>query len=192
MATLLFDLYGVLMRSATPAGHAELEDYVRPVNPDHFWATYEEFRPAYDAGHLSDSQYWGRIRALTDVAPFEVSRAVELDTDHLLAADEEMVARVLGFIGEGHSVGILSNLPAALGAKVRAAQPWLGECAAVTLSCDIGVAKPDPEAYRVAVDALGAQAKDTHFFDDRPDFVAGAQRVGLNAHLFTGPDSVRF
>ena len=192
MATLLFDLYGVLMRSATLAGHAELEEYVRPVNPDHFWSTYEEFRPAYDAGHLSDSQYWGRIRALTDLAPFDVSQAVELDTEHLLEADEEMVNLVLRFIGEGHSVGILSNVPAALGAKVRASQPWLEECAAVTLSCDIGVAKPDPEAYHVAVDALGAQAKDTYFFDDRPDFVAGAQRVGLNAHLFTGPDSVRF
>ena len=62
----------------------------------------------------------------------------------------------------------------------------------MTLSCDIGVAKPDPEAYHVAVDALGAQAKDTHFFDDRLDFVEGAQRVGLHAQLFTGIDSVRF
>lgn len=192
MATLLFDLYGVLMRSATPAGHAELEDYVRPADSDHFWSIYEEFRPAYDAGQLSDSQYWGRIRALTDLGPFEVSHAVDLDTDHLLAADEDMVEMVLGFIGEGHSVGILSNVPAALGAKVREAQPWLEECAAVTLSCDIGVAKPDPEAYLVAVDALGAHAKDTHFFDDRPDFVEGAQRVGLNAHVFTGIGSVRF
>ena len=112
--------------------------------------------------------------------------------EHLLEADEEMVNLVLRFIGEGHSVGILSNVPAALGAKVRASQPWLEECAAVTLSCDIGVAKPDPEAYHVAVDALGAQAKDTYFFDDRLDFVEGAQRVGLHAQLFTGIDSVRF
>ncbi|MTD96553.1 HAD-IA family hydrolase [Corynebacterium guaraldiae] len=192
MATLLFDLYGVLMRSATPAGNAELEDYLRPDNVEHFWSLYEEFRPAYDAGHLSDAQYWSRIRALAGLAPFDVSHAIELDTEHLLVADEEMVRAVLGFIGQGHSVGTLANVPAALGTRIRQTQPWLEECAAVTLSCDIGVAKPDPEAYLVAVDALGAQAKDTHFFDDRPDFVAGAQNLGLKAHLFTGITSIPF
>ncbi|WP_408929867.1 HAD-IA family hydrolase [Corynebacterium sp. YSMAA1_1_D6] len=192
MSTLLFDLYGVLLRSATPADHAELERYVCPEDPEHFWSVYEELRPAYDAGQVSDSQYWGRIRAMTHVGPFEVSRAVDLDTDHLLSADPAMVDVVLRLIGEGHSVGVLSNVPASLAAKVRATQPWLGECAAVTLSCDIGVAKPKEEAYRVAVEALGASVKETHFFDDRPDFVAGAERAGLNAHLFTGIDSVRF
>lgn len=189
MASLLFDLYGVLMR---PAGNSELEDYLRPAHVEHFWSVYEEFRPAYEAGHLSDAQYWGRIRAMAELSSFDVSHATELDTEHQLFADEEMVRVVLDLIGQGHSVGILANVPAALGSKIRRTQPWLEECAAVTLSCDIGVAKPEPEAYLVAVDALGAQAKDTHFFDDRPDFVTGAQRLGLKGHLFTGIDSVIF
>lgn len=189
MATLLFDLYGVLMR---PAGNAELEDYLRPADPEHFWSLYEEFRPAYEAGQLSDSQYWGRIRALTELTSFDVSHAIELDTERLLVADAEVVRAALDLIGQGHSVGILANVPTVLGTRLCHTQPWLEECAAVTLSCDIGVAKPDPEAYLVAVDALGAQAKDTHFFDDRPDFVTGAQRLGLKAHLFTGIDSLCF
>ena len=53
------------------------------------------------------------------------------------------------------------------------------------------MAKPHPEAYRVAVDALAAQPKGTHFFDDRIDYVEGASYCGLNAHLFRGIDSVR-
>ena len=40
---------------------------------------------------------------------------------------------------------------------MEAAEGVLEDCAAVTFSCDIGVAKPHPEAYRVAVDALAAQ-----------------------------------
>ena len=74
---------------------------------------------------------------------------------------------------------------------MRAQHPWLTECAAVTLSCDIGVAKPHPEAYRVAVDALAAQPKDTHFFDDSIDYIEGATYCGLHTHLFTGIDSAR-
>ena len=112
MASLLFDLYGVLMR---PAGNSELEDYLRPENVEHFWSIYEEFRPAYNAGHLSDAQYWGRIRALTELSSFDVSHATELDTERLLVADEEMVRAVLGFIAQGHSVGILANVPTVLG-----------------------------------------------------------------------------
>ena len=109
----------------------------------------------------------------------------------LLEADPDMVALVKGLIGEGYSVGILSNIPTTLAGQVRRKQPWLEDCAAVTFSCDIGVAKPHPEAYRVAVDALSAQPKDTHFFDDRIDYVEGASYCGLNAHLFRGIDSVR-
>ena len=43
----------------------------------------------------------------------------------------------------------------------------------------------------MAVDALSAQPKDTHFFDDRIDYVEGASYCGLNAHLFRGIDSLR-
>ena len=41
------------------------------------------------------------------------------------------------------------------------------------------------------MDTLSAQPKDTHFFDDRIDYVEGASYCGLNAHLFRGIDSVR-
>lgn len=67
---------------------------------------------------------------------------------------------------------------------------WLDEFDAVTFSCDIEVAKPDTQAFAVAVDALGASPRDTVFFDDREDYIAGAEAAGLRAVLFTGWDSV--
>ena len=37
MPKLLFDLYGVLLRPATPEAHAELERFLAPANPEAFW-----------------------------------------------------------------------------------------------------------------------------------------------------------
>lgn len=191
MPKLLFDLYGVLLRPATPEAHAELERFLAPANSEAFWEAYNYFRPDYDAGIFSDSHYWNEIAARAGMEPIDCAGAVACENQYLLEADPEMVALVKGLIGEGFSVGILSNIPTTLAEQVRAQHPWLAECAAVTLSCDIGVAKPHPEAYRVAVDALAAQPKDTHFFDDRIDYIEGATYCGLQSHLFTGIDSAR-
>ena len=155
------------------------------------WEAYGFYRPDYDAGIFSDSHYWNEVAARAGLGEVPVAEAVACENSGLLEADPEMVALVKGLIGEGYSVGILSNIPTTLAGQVRKKQPWLEDCAAVTFSCDIGVAKPHPEAYRVAVDALAAQPKDTHFFDDRIDYVEGASYCGLNAHLFRGIDSVR-
>ena len=191
MPKLLFDMYGVLMRPATPESHADLERLLAPPDTEAMWEAYGFYRPDYDAGIFSDSHYWNEVAARAGLGEVPVAEAVVCENSGLLEADPDMVALVKGLIGEGYSVGILSNIPTTLAGQVRRKQPWLEDCAAVTFSCDIGVGKPHPEAYRVAVDALSAQPKDTHFFDDRIDYVEGASYCGLNAHLFRGIDSVR-
>ncbi|MDO5032600.1 HAD family phosphatase [Corynebacterium sp.] len=190
MVKLLFDLYGVLMRLASAEQRAELERFLAPPDPQRFWEAYQECRPAYDAGTISDVRYWERIGAVAQLSDFDVRRAIELDTEPFLDSDPHMVTLLRELIGQGYSVGILSNIPTTLSQRVREKHTWLEDCAAVTFSCDIGVAKPELEAYRVAVDALGANPKDTLFFDDTPSYVAGAQAAGLDAHLFQGPDTV--
>ena len=191
MPKLLFDMYGVLMRPATPESHADLERLLAPPDPEAMWEAYGFYRPDYDAGIFSDSHYWNAVAARAGLGEVSVAEAVVRENSGLLEADADMVALVKGLIGEGYSVGILSNIPTTLAGQVRKKQPWLEDCAAVTFSCDIGVAKPHPEAYRVAVDALAAQPQDTHLFDDRVDYVEGASYCGLNDHLFRGIDSVR-
>ena len=133
MPKLLFDLYGVLLRPATPEAHAELERFLAPANPEAFWEAYNYFRPDYDAGIFSDSHYWNEIATRAGMAPIDCTGAVACENQYLLEADPEMVALVKGLIGEGFSVGILSNIPTTLAEQVRAQHPWLAECAAVTL-----------------------------------------------------------
>jgi len=51
-------------------------------------------------------------------------------------------------------------------------------------SCDLGVTKTDPLFFRHVLSRLGDRATDVYFWDDNPDNVATAQRLGINAELF--------
>lgn len=186
---LLFDMYGVLMRLPGPQHGAGILD---AIGADaRVWAVYEELRYRLDAALITETAYWQQIGERVRLGSVDSARAIEADYAGCLEADIGTVKHVLDLIGDGWKVGILSNIPPGLAARVRSKHGhWLEAFDAVTFSCDIGVAKPEQEAYEVAVDALQADPKGTVFFDDRPDYLAGAEAAGLKAVRFSGWDSV--
>lgn len=189
MSSLLFDLYGVLLRTQSEEAKRRIEWAV--VGDESIWSTYWDLRPAYDAGLVSDTNYWQQLRLRIGLPDFDIFEAVAADEASWLEADEEMVDYVLSLIGSGWRVGILSNIPEGLAKKVRRKFPWLAEFAAVTFSADIGVAKPDEKAYHVAIDAMGAKLGETIFIDDQAINVEAAEQLGMRGQLFTGIESVR-
>jgi 2-haloacid dehalogenase len=61
----------------------------------------------------------------------------------------------------------------------------------IVVSGDEGVVKPDPAIYRLLLDRNGLEAASCLFIDDSPKNVAGAEAVGMTAHHFTSPESLR-
>ncbi len=55
----------------------------------------------------------------------------------------------------------------------------------------IGLTKPDPAVYQWVVRELDRPAAEFLFFDDGPENVAGARRVGMDARLVRGPAELR-
>ncbi|MEZ5321467.1 MAG: HAD family phosphatase [Microthrixaceae bacterium] len=56
----------------------------------------------------------------------------------------------------------------------------------VVNSAELGAKKPEPAAYRAALDLLGVEATRALFIDDHEPNVVGAREVGLRAHLYLG------
>jgi epoxide hydrolase-like predicted phosphatase len=50
-------------------------------------------------------------------------------------------------------------------------------------SCEVGVRKPDPQIFRLALDRLGVSAERALFVDDWPGHVEAAQRLGITGVL---------
>jgi HAD superfamily hydrolase (TIGR01509 family) len=60
----------------------------------------------------------------------------------------------------------------------------------VLVSCQIGIRKPDPAAYRAALEHYGAAASDAFFVDDSAANIAGAREVGITAFHYTSSRDV--
>ncbi|MEJ5998058.1 HAD family hydrolase [Corynebacterium sp. H130] len=178
--TYLFDLYGVLLKTQSDQALRDLESVLN--TDESLWPVYWEYRPDFDAGRVSEEEYWELVRAKLDLEPFDVQKAIEVDYAGWLEADEEMVERVKTLKPKG----LLSNIPEGLAKKVLEKHTWLQDFDAIAMSCEIGVEKPQREAYEIALQRLKAKPEETHFFDDNEANVQAAKELGINATLFTG------
>jgi putative hydrolase of the HAD superfamily len=85
----------------------------------------------------------------------------------------------------GHRVAILSNeLDLFYGADFRKRLPLLDRFDAIVDASYTGILKPDPRAYRLALDALALPAGLCVFVDDQERNVEGAVTQGLRAVHF--------
>ncbi len=101
---------------------------------------------------------------------------------------------VMAMVGEvrrlGLTVAVLTNGTDTIEAELRH-HGIDGDFDHVFNTHFIGVAKPEPRAYHHVIEYLGSGPERILFFDDRLENVAGAEAVGLRAHLFEGPESLR-
>jgi putative hydrolase of the HAD superfamily len=190
--TIVFDLFGVIARTQTEAAMRRIEELAGVSGPT-FWDAYWAGRPAYDAGQPS-VDYWARVGERLNVrfAPDAVAALIEADLESWTETDDRMVEVVAELAGQGRSLGLLSNIITDLVPVFEQRHgDWLRHFTARTYSCRIGVAKPDPRAYRICAEQLGVGPRDVLFFDDREGNVVAAREAGMTAEVFTSPDQVR-
>jgi putative hydrolase of the HAD superfamily len=90
----------------------------------------------------------------------------------------------------GVRLGIVSNADGLIGERLRTLEilqvgPGLGiEVECVIDSGEVGVMKPDPRIFTIALDAMGIEARRAWYVGDMPAIdVAGARRAGLHPVL---------
>ena len=104
----------------------------------------------------------------------------------------EVVAQMNALRAQGHRVVILSNTnnlhcefwPEHYPQVIAAAD-------AVYLSQEMQMRKPETEIYQAVLEKEGVTAQDALFFDDNPQNIEAAQRLGINSVLVTGPETLR-
>ena len=98
--------------------------------------------------------------------------------------DADMRALVVCLRAVGRvKLGLLSN--ANLGGTERLRARGVADLFDdVVVSADVGLAKPDPDVFRLAARRLGVEPTACLMIDDQPQHLESAQRVGLHTHLF--------
>lgn len=94
----------------------------------------------------------------------------------------------------GRRVGVLSNDAYTIQSRgFFDSRPAFRELDAFVDASDIGVSKPDPDAYVAAAAALGLAAERIVFLDDAEENVEGARAVGmLGIHVDAGAATTAF
>jgi putative hydrolase of the HAD superfamily len=154
-----------------------------------FWDDYWLHRPAYDRANLGVTEYWALVLGVPAVDPDQLRRLIRLDAASWLHPNPLSLAAAAQAGSRGLQLAILSNAPFEVADAIDAAD-WLAGFSPRLFSCRLGAIKPEPAAFRSALDALHAKPQEVIFFDDRPANVAAALALGLRSHLFEEPQQL--
>jgi putative hydrolase of the HAD superfamily len=132
------------------------------------------------SGALTLNGYWDRVARRTGHDSWRTMfRAImDLVPDEMFDADAVSLMRDAR--AAGRRVGVLSNDAYAIHSReFFDARPAFEGLDAFVDASDIGVGKPEPDAYMLAAEALGLAAERIVFLDDAEENVEGARAVGM-------------
>jgi putative hydrolase of the HAD superfamily len=189
---IVFDLFGVIASTQTPEDIAKIE-MTAGVDAEPFWEAYWALRKPYDAGQ-SATDYWAAVADRLGVrfSDETVRGLVEADMESWTNVDGTMVELVGELAAEGRTLGLLSNIVGDLVPIFEARHgEWLAHFKVLAYSCEIGVAKPDRQAYEIVADRLGVEPGACLFLDDNETNVLAAREAGMRAEVFHNPGQAR-
>ena len=144
---------------------------------------------AYRRGELTEREYWlsSSETAVASGAPLNghphLMRAI-FQREGIQTARPEGVALLRAARDAGLRTGILSNeLMDFQGREWVEAQEWFPLFDIIVDATEIGVRKPDPRPYEVAIAAMELPADRLVFVDDNPAYVAAGEKAGIRSIL---------
>lgn len=178
---LVFDLGGVLIENTGRDGLLALLPYTLDT-PEMWrrWLASPSVR-LFEAGRMSPAAF---------AEDFIDEWRLNIEPDTFMAAFASWpkgffpgARELLASLRTQHRLACLSNTNAVHWGRFPDFPAIFDTCFA---SHEMGVVKPDREAYAHVLDKLEVRASAVYFFDDLPENVAAAQTLGINAFHVTG------
>jgi len=188
---VLFDLGGVLIdwnprylyRPLFGGDDAAMERFLAEVCPPHW-------NVQMDAGKPFDEAIAERQREFPDHAD-HIALWKSGWTSMLRDAIPETVDMLATLRGAGLRLYALTNWSAETFPVAQARFPFLAWFEDIVVSGQVGLAKPDPRIFQLAIERCRLVPSTTVFIDDSRPNVEIAQRLGLQALHFQAPEKLR-
>ena len=150
----------------------------------HWWAAGFELRAEAGEWPTAD-EYLDEFARVTDSHRMSLDEWAE--GRRLASTPNPGVLAAVARSRENGTVSLLSNNPSVFEAALPLFAPDATELLGgnVLVSAALGVRKPDPRIFELALARYDAQAADTFFADDVLENVVGARALGVHAHHFT-------
>lgn len=103
---------------------------------------------------------------------------------------DKNVALALSLKKKGIPIYILSNFPGDQFDKFMSKNDFLKEFNGMVVSGKVGVKKPDPKIYKMAIDQFDCEPNKTLFIDDRIENIDAAKKFGIQTIHLINPESL--
>ena len=187
---VLFDLHGVVTSSPwavlaeAGAGGGHTQDAVLAVmlgdyatDSDHPWHRLER-------GETSFAEYATNVAVLAAEAGIELDWARLRGASDRIIANDAMIARIRRLRADGVKTALVTNNVREMASGWRRLLPDEELFDVVVDSSEVGVRKPNPAIFALALERLGGvRPARAVFLDDAPGNVEGARVAGLHAIL---------
>lgn len=188
---VVFDFGGVL----TGAPNREMViHFIREsfdLSQEEFEKINLEKRQAVTLGVQTDEEFWLAYAQGKGIAlPEDWGRALKNVMIKALGINPRMYSLVEQLRRQKMPVALLSNVDQRF-AKLIREFGFYEPFDLCLLSCEIGVEKPDPKAYKILLAHLDLPAEGVIFIDDRSENVEAAKKVGLDAIFFQSEGQLR-
>ncbi|MBW8012090.1 MAG: HAD family phosphatase [Chloroflexi bacterium] len=188
--TIIWDLGGVLVRTEDFAPRDQLaarfgmqrKELSRLVFGDR-----DDSRA--QMGEISHDEQWGHICKALGV-PFDESHELEKQFFAGDRLDKDLMDYIRN-LKTSYTTALLSNALSNLRQLIL--DEWKIDDAFhhLIISAEVGLMKPEPAIYELALEQSSSIAEEAIFIDDSLDNVTGARNVGMHAVHFQNPEQAR-
>jgi len=188
---VLFDFGGVYTASPFDAVRARGTDL--GIDPDQamlfVFGSYE--RDTDHPWHRAERGELSLDEARAMIHDQALAQGLDIDLFDMLASmsgsgmRDEMVERTRRLRADGYRTAMITNNVVEFRDYWRSMLPLDELFDLVVDSSEIGIRKPDPRIFDLALDQLGVRPQASIFLDDHPGNVVAAQQVGMQAILVT-------
>jgi putative hydrolase of the HAD superfamily len=152
-----------------------------------------EHRGEYDRGTFNGTAYYRTLLEGEGIFLDEslLEKIAQTDAEGWKEINSGTAALMRDVKKLGFALGILSNMPRDFLTWARKNIPLFAEADAAVFSCEVAAIKPERPIYEELRERLGCEFSEIVFFDDVPDNVEQAGKLGIRGILWNGSEEAR-
>ena len=179
---VLCDIGGVAVEfDADRVVHQVAQLLNRPFDDVQAAVYHRELLLPFELGDISPTAYYEGLRARLELS-WTYEQFVRSWND--IFTENLDVTRILERLRKRHTLIALTNTNRLHYQHLRDSIPSLSVFSDWVASCEVGLRKPDPRIYFLALERAKALPRDAVYIDDRPELVDAARSLGLKGIRF--------
>jgi len=151
-----------------------------------FWSN--EITDQFERGEITPPDFFDYIARTCEISGLPFDQFIHLFND--IFNEDKDVIQLLSSIKSKFKMGLISNTNPIHAPHLLKTFPFFSVFDGLWLSNEVGVRKPDPSIYRMALDRFGVQPSQAVFIDDLTPNVDAAGQIGMHGILYKNFDQL--